>query len=179
MGSIRCNRNNMIAAFFRRHADQFVSYGGHDFAGGFSVARDHLPGFVDSFFARAEEIDAPAQAEEALVIDAEVPLAYLTPDLQKVVDLFEPYGEGNPPLTFLTRRLRVQHCELIGRKDPSHLKLLLDTGKARWPAVYWNAAQRFPADFTIGDTVDIVYRLGRNTYGGSENLQLALLDLAK
>ena len=36
---------------------------------------------------------------------------------------------------------------------------------------------RFPGDFTIGDTVDVVYRLGRNTYGGGENLQLTILDL--
>jgi len=45
--------------------------------------------------------------------------------------------------------------------------------------VYWNAAQRFPIDFTIGDTVDIVYRLSRNSYGGGESLQLVILDLKK
>jgi single-stranded-DNA-specific exonuclease len=102
---------------------------------------------------------------------------FLTPDLQKTVDLFEPYGEGNVPLVFLTRALRVHHCELIGRKDLNHLKLLLEAGATKWPAVYWNAAARFPGEFTIGDTVDVVYRLGRNSYGGGENLQLTILDL--
>ena len=38
-------------------------------------------------------------------------------------------------------------------------------------------ASRFPGEFTIGDTVDVVYRLGRNSYGGGENLQLTILDL--
>jgi single-stranded-DNA-specific exonuclease len=73
----------------------------------------------------------------------------------------------------------VAHCELIGRRDPSHLKLLLDSGKTKWPAVFWNAAARFPSEFTIGDTVDVVYRLGRNSYGGGENLQLTVLDLRR
>ena len=112
-------------------------------------------------------------------IDAEIPATFLSPDLQKTVDLFEPYGEGNPPLTFLTRGVRVSQCELIGRKELNHLKLLLDSGKTKWPAVYWNAASRFPGEFAVGDMVNVVYRLGRNSYAGGENLQLTILDLQK
>jgi single-stranded-DNA-specific exonuclease len=179
VGSIRCNRNNVIADFFARHSGDFLNHGGHDFAGGFSIERDRFAQFLDAFFSRVEEIALPAQGEETIDIDAEIPVTYLSPDLQKTVDLFEPYGEGNPQLVFLTRGMRVAHCELIGRKDLSHLKLLLDTGKNKWPAVYWNAAARFPGDFTIGDTVDVVYRLGRNSYGGGESLQLTIVDLKK
>jgi single-stranded-DNA-specific exonuclease len=80
---------------------------------------------------------------------------------------------------FLTRGMKVANCELIGKKDLNHLKLLLESGKTRWPAVYWNAASRFPGDFAVGDTIDVVYRLGRNMYGGGENLQLTILDLKR
>jgi single-stranded-DNA-specific exonuclease len=179
VGSIRCNRDGVIAGFFQRHASDFLTCGGHDFAGGFSIAPGRMDSFLQTFFATTEEIALPAQGEQTIDIDAEIPLGFLSPDLQKTVDLFEPYGEGNPPLAFLTRGLRVAHCELIGRKDLSHLKLLLDAGATKWPAVYWNAAPRFPADFTVGDTVDVVYRLGRNSYGGGENLQFTILDLKK
>ena len=179
VGSIRCNRQRVISDFFGRHGAEFLSFGGHDFAGGFSIAQERLAAFVDSFFSQAEEISLPAQGEETIEIDAEIPTSYLTPDLQKTVDLFEPYGEGNPPLVFLTRAMKVANCELIGKKELNHLKLLLETGKTRWPAVYWNAASRFPGDFAIGDSIDVVYRLGRNMYGGGENLQLTILDLKK
>ncbi len=142
------------------------------------MERSRLDGFVRTFFERAEEIPQPPAADgESITIDAEIPLTYLSPNLQTIVDLLEPYGEGNPPLVFLTRGMRVAHCELIGRKDLNHLKLLLEAGATKWPAVYWNAASRFPGDFTIGDSVDVVYRLGRNTYGGGENLQLTILDI--
>ncbi len=178
IGSIRCNRDRVIADFFSRHGEHFLTYGGHDFAGGFSLERNHLASFLESFFSRVEELP-PVQGEEVIAIDAEIPLTHLAPDLMRIVDLFEPFGEGNPPLAFLSRGLKVFHCELIGRRDLNHLKLLLDAGKAKWPAVYWNAASRFPAEFTIGDTVDIVYRLSRNSFGGGENLQLIILDLKK
>jgi single-stranded-DNA-specific exonuclease len=179
VGSIRCNRQLVISDFFGRHGPEFLTYGGHDFAGGFSIAQSRLASFVDSFFSRVEEIALPAQGEESIEIDAEIPSSYLSPDLQKTVDLFEPYGEGNPPLVFLTRGMRVASCELIGKKELNHLKLLLESGKTRWPAVFWNAAARFPGDFSIGDTIDVVYRLGRNMYGGGENLQLTILDLKR
>ncbi len=178
VGSIRCNRQRVIADFFTRHGGDFLNYGGHDFAGGFSLERGRLSPFLDSFFSHVEELP-PAQGEEIIPIDAEIPLTHLSPDLMKVVDLFEPFGEGNPPLVFLSRGLKVAHCELIGRKELSHLKLLFDAGKTKWPAVYWNAAPRFPGEFTIGDTVDIVYRLARNSYGANDTLQLTILDLKK
>jgi single-stranded-DNA-specific exonuclease len=179
IGSIRCNRHRVISDFFARHSADFLSFGGHDFAGGFTLAHERVQGFLSSFFEQAGEIAVPENGEETLTIDAEVPLGFLSPDLQKTVDLFEPYGEGNPPLVFLTRGFKLVACELIGRKDLNHLKLLLDAGATKWPAVYWNAASRFPAEFAVGDTVDVVYRLGRNTYGGGENLQLTVLDLQK
>ncbi len=180
VGSIRSNQQHVIAEFFARHSADFMNFGGHDFAGGFSIERGKLDGFVDSFFSRAEEIPQRTAGDgETIAIDAEVPLSFLSPELQKTVDLFEPYGEGNPPLVFLTRGMQVAHCELIGRKDLNHLKLLLEAGRTKWPAVYWNAAARFPTEFTIGDKVDVVYRLSRNSYGGGENLQLTILDLQK
>ena len=123
VGSIRCNRDRVIADFFTRHGGDFLTYGGHDFAGGFSIANEKLPAFLDSFFGHVEEIALPAQGEETVDVDAEIPLSYLSPELQKTVDLLEPYGEGNPQLVFLTRGMRIVSCDLIGRKDLSHLKL--------------------------------------------------------
>lgn len=179
VGSIRSSRPGVIEGFFARHRAQLLTCGGHDFAGGFSFARAALDPFLSEFFSRITEADVPSQEEEPISIDAEIPVAYLEPGLQKVVDRFEPFGEGNPPLSFLTRGLRLVHCELIGRREASHLKLLLEAGKTKWPAVFWNAASRFPGDFAIGETVDVVYRLGRNTWGGGENLQLTVLDVKR
>jgi single-stranded-DNA-specific exonuclease len=179
VGSIRAVAGGFISGFFARFARHFTASGGHDFAGGFSMERDALAGFLADYASRIDEMEPPGKGEDVLAIDAEVPVAYLTPDLVKVVDLFEPYGEGNPHLQFLTRGLKVAQCELIGRKDLSHLKLLFDAGKTRWPGMYWNAASRFPGDFAIGDTVNVVYRLERNTWGSSENLRMNVVDLQK
>ena len=59
VGSIRCNRERVIADFFARHAGDFLTHGGHDFAAGFSIERTRLVPFLESFFSRVEEIALP------------------------------------------------------------------------------------------------------------------------
>jgi single-stranded-DNA-specific exonuclease len=59
------------------------------------------------------------------------------------------------------------------------VRLLLAADRYKWPAVYWNAAGRAGRDFAPGDTVDVVYRLGRNYFQNTESLQLTVVDLKR
>ncbi|MBA7656418.1 hypothetical protein ES703_64342 [subsurface metagenome] len=166
-----------LDGFLDQYADLLSNYGGHDRAAGFSLSSSFMPKFEGRLFNIASELRLPDQREEKLTIDAEVPPAYMNPNLIKVVEFFEPYGEGNPALCFLTRGVRIEALEIIGKLEMSHVKLLLSAGKYRWPAVYWNAAERAGKDFKPADTVDIVYRLARNYFQNTETLQLTILDL--
>ena len=95
----------------------------------------------------------------------------------KVVEFFEPFGEKNPVLVFLTRKVRIESLEFIGKNEAPHLKLLISGGKYRWPAVFWRAAERAGKDFDINEEVDIVYHLGRNYFQNTDTLQLTILDI--
>jgi single-stranded-DNA-specific exonuclease len=95
------------------------------------------------------------------------------------VDLFEPYGEENEPLVFLARSLRITDISFMGKTEVKHVKLTLDTGKHKWPAVYWQAADKVKRDFDINDTVDLVFNLSRNWFNGVETPQLIVSDLKR
>jgi single-stranded-DNA-specific exonuclease len=168
-----------LDGFLDRFADLLGNYGGHDCAAGFNLSSEDLERFEARLYLIARDFQPPAQEEARVLIDAEVPPAYLNPGLIKVVEFFEPFGEGSPPLTFLTRRVRVESVEIVGRREAAHVKLLLAADRYRWPAVFWNAAERAGKDFAPGDLVDIVYRLGRNYFMNSETLQLTLVDLKR
>jgi single-stranded-DNA-specific exonuclease len=167
-----------MEGFLDRFADLLANYGGHDCAAGFTLASDELPRFEARLFLLARDLQPPP-AEARLAIDAEVPPAWLNPELIRVVELFEPFGEGSPPVTLLTRGVRIESVEIVGRKEAAHVRLLLAADRYKWPAVYWNAAERAGRDFAIGDTVDVVYRLGRNYYQNTESLQLTVVDLKR
>ncbi len=176
VGSLRSHFS--MGGFLDRFADLLVNYGGHDCAAGFTVTIEELPRFEARLFLLARDLQQPA-LEDRLRIDAEVPPAYLNPDLIRVVEMFEPFGEASPPVTLLTRGVRIESLEIVGRKEAAHVRLLLAADRYKWPAVYWNAAERAGRDFAPGDTVDVVYRLGRNYFQNTETLQLTVVDLKR
>ncbi|MBN1836825.1 MAG: single-stranded-DNA-specific exonuclease RecJ [Spirochaetales bacterium] len=160
-------------------AELLLNYGGHDRAAGFNLLSERFAEFEERFYRLAASYEAPPQEEARIRIDAEVPPEFLNPELIRVVELFEPYGEGFPPLTFLTRGLSVEGLEIVGRRERAHAKLLLRAGRHRWPALYWNAADKVGKEFSLQDTVDVVYRLGRNYFQNTETLQLSIVDLKR
>jgi single-stranded-DNA-specific exonuclease len=166
-----------VDQFLDRFPGLLASYGGHDLAAGFSMVAANLEAFQRRFYQVVEELLLPDAQEEKILVDAELPHRYLNPDLIKVVDFFEPFGEGNPPLVFLARKVKIESIETMGRREENHLKLTVAAGKYRWPAVCWRAAERGGMDFKVDDRVDIVFRLSRNYYESMENLRLTILDL--
>ena len=168
-----------VDGFLDLFADYFQNYGGHDRAAGFNLPTDLFQAFQDRFWQAAQAHSPPDREEVKLIIDAEVPPAYLNPELIKVVEIFEPYGEGCPPLVFLTRGVKIERLEIVGKRDPAHVKMLMAADRYKWPAVYWNAAPRAGKDFDRDDTVDIVFRLNRNYFMNTETLQLTILDLKR
>jgi single-stranded-DNA-specific exonuclease len=123
------------------------------------------------------QITLSDEADARIRIDAELPSGYMTPDLWELVDFFEPYGQEYPSLVFLLRGAKIDRLDFMGKATQNHVRLLIDTGKYKWPAVYWNAADRVETQFSPTEPVDLVFELGRNYFQNRENLQLVLLDV--
>lgn len=178
VGSLRSLRGYPVKALLETCSDLFIDYGGHDEAAGFSLPAgnwDELTRRVLEF-TKAVELDAE---EESLSIDAELPHDYMKPEITDLVDRFEPYGEENEPLVFLTRDVPIASMELVGKKEQNHVKMLLDYGKHRWPALFWSAAERVERDFSRTDRVDVVFQVGRNYWNGMEQPQLVVMDVRR
>ena len=67
----------------------------------------------------------------------------------------------------------------MGKTEAKHVKLTLDAGKHKWPAVYWQAAEKVKREFDLGDQVDLVFRINRNWFKGNETPQLLVSDLKR
>lgn len=176
VGSARSVNGVHVKKILDKMSDLFIDYGGHDFAAGFSMELAEYQGFFDKIRVIAPAMDE-IEDSSVVEIDAELPEKYMTPGLREIIELFEPYGEGNPPLSFGVRNALISELTFIGKKDQSHVKMLVETGRTKWPAVFWNAAERVGRDFSLNDRVDIVFRLTVNTYHNQENLQLNVLDI--
>ncbi|MDR2662761.1 MAG: single-stranded-DNA-specific exonuclease RecJ [Treponema sp.] len=190
-GSLRSARNYDLSFLLDQCSDLFIDWGGHDFAAGFSMDRSNWEPFLERLAGIASRLELGPETEAVLELDAELPLSYLslleedprTKDkkdlyILRLADRFEPYGEKNRPLLFLSRGLVIADIQIMG-SEGQHVKLTVDTGKFKWPAVYWNAADRINVDFRTGDTVDLVYTVNRNWFNGMETPQLMVQDIGK
>jgi single-stranded-DNA-specific exonuclease len=183
-GSLRSSRGYALRPLLEACADLFLDWGGHDYAAGFSMSRSNWEPFLDRLLGIVETIESgDGGGEETLLVDAEFTASrtpqFLTTDLFALVDRFDPYGEENAPLVFLARGLKITDISLMGKPEARHVKLTVDTGRLKWPAVYWQAVDKVKKDFDKNDTVDLVFTLNRNWFNGSEIPQLMVLDLKR
>ncbi|MDR2489915.1 MAG: single-stranded-DNA-specific exonuclease RecJ [Spirochaetaceae bacterium] len=179
-GSIRSVRGYNVQSLFDQTCDLFIDCGGHDFAGGFSLEMANWEPLLERLkkIALAMELN-DEDDEDLLDIDAELPLSFLEPGILAIVDAFQPFGTGNAALTFLARGLKIIDLNFMGRQEAKHVKLTLDAGKNKWPAMYWNAAEKVNAEWTLNDTVDAVFKLTRNYFAGKVTPTLIIEDMRR
>jgi single-stranded-DNA-specific exonuclease len=180
-GSLRSARGCNVCALLEQCGDLFIDSGGHHAAGGFSMEKSNWDALLDRLKTIACSIEfSEGEAEGTVLVDAELPPEYLSPDIFKLVDRFEPYGKENDPLVFLAKKLKVKEINFIGNPEAKHLKMTVDTGRHKWPALYWQAADRvLNKEFGPEDRVDLVFNLSRDWFKGIETPQMMITDLRK
>lgn len=180
VGSVRSSCGFEVIGLLDSCSDLFSNYGGHNFAAGFGFKKDKLEELLQRLASLAAFMDLEVDTgDEDIIIDAELPHSFMTPDIMELVGRFEPYGQGNPPLVFVSRKLKIVDATIMGKTERMHLKLTFDCGKHKWPAIFWGESERLKRDFDIGDFVDATFRIEQNNFNGSASLQLILQDCIK
>lgn len=176
VGSMRSCRSVVATKFLDSFGeDFFINHGGHDAAAGFSFTKDKLNDFMKKAWMISRQFNLEAE-EESINIDAEIPAEYITPELLSLIDRFEPYGEQNKELVFVSKNLRLQDGIPVGKSQTQSLKLIFDCGKYKFPAMFWGQAERLNRDFKTGDNLNILYTVSKNSFRGSVTPQMILID---
>ncbi len=176
--SIRSCGNFNSRDFLALFSEHFSDFGGHKYAGGFSMKKENLPAFKARLEEEVLKLDAGEAEEEPLVVDARIPSGRMNADLIKLVELFEPYGEQSPALVFLLDEVVITEIREIGtERDKGNLKITVRCGSTLWSCVYWGGAKH--RDFEEGDECSLIFRLSRNYWKGIGSLQLTVLALEK
>jgi single-stranded-DNA-specific exonuclease len=157
-----------------------LDYGGHDSAAGFTLKIDQWQALLTRLSEFMDRTEYNTEEPE-LAIDAELPHAYVKPELLHLCRQFEPFGEENAPLVFYSRQVPMVDAQVVGKNGKSHLKLTLDFGAYKWPAMLWDGAERLERDFSFRnkDKVDILYKVTTNYWNGEERPQIELYDIRR
>jgi single-stranded-DNA-specific exonuclease len=147
-------------------------YGGHPGAAGFTLSSENVPHLTKRLQERANRELDTVDLRPEIAIDSEVPLSLgLVSAFQSMQEL-APFGQGNPPPTFLTRGVKVVECRTLG-DGGKHLRFKLRVGNTVWSAIGFDFG---PFAKEITPTIDVVYTLDVDNWANQETIQLNLLD---
>ena len=161
--------------------DLFTKYGGHHQAAGFVAPTGNIANIKDRLHVLASEILQGKKLKPTIDIDAEILPSNAVSQLDRVLDMMAPFGVQNRAPIFLAKDMQIVSKRIVG-KDRSHAKLSLremrSSSKWNWDAIGFGLANKMKS---LGDSIDIVYRLKRNNYkksNGANNVyELEILDL--
>ncbi len=109
-----------------------------------------------------------------LDIDAEVTLPDLSGNTFQTTRQLAPFGRGNPVPTFVSRRVKVVDCHIIGNNN-EHLRIKLRQDDSVWDGVGFRLGNYLAE---VSSPLDIVYNLEVDRWGGEERLRLNILDFS-
>ena len=179
-GSVRAPADFHVAQSLGAVAGHLTKRGGHAAAGGFSCH----PAAWDGFVAAWQELPQPfgeAQIstitpQGGLVIDLVVPARLVGWPLIGELERLAPFGPGHPEPLLAIAGLTVGDARRVGA-DGRHLSLRMRRGPETIDAVAFGHPVDAPLP-EVGESVDLVGTLERDTWQGEARFRIRIVDLA-
>ena len=141
-------------------------FGGHEAAIGLSLSVDNL----ERFKKEIQDAYALENYEEQLVdpdILGELSFSHIDFTLVNMLKNFEPYGQGNPRVKFISKNVIIEDVNEMG-KEKEHRRFTFSQNGVTQQAVLFKTKEVFH----IGQVVSVVYGINENYFNNRVTLQL-------
>ena len=151
--------------------DLLERYGGHELAGGLTVAADRIEAVRTRLNAYAAEREMPFPV---LRLDCKLRPAALSVALARSLEPLAPFGSGNPEPVFGLFGMKIEN--ILPLSGGKHIKLFLSRDGAVIQALLFGMS---PADFPYekADEVDVAVQLSVNVFRDEESLTVQMKDI--
>lgn len=130
-GSARSIAGVNITELLRSLKTPFLGLGGHEAAGGFSLAASAVANFTHELETLADQTISADQLVKSESADLELTPTQTTLTLAELIGTLEPFGIGNPKPRFLLRDLSVLEDRALGNGDKHHKLTVVDGSTTR------------------------------------------------
>ena len=153
-------------------ADLLEQFGGHPMAAGLSLPEEH----VEELRRRLNENCTLTEEEltPKVVIDAAMPISYVTRSLVEQLSVLEPFGKGNTKPLFAQKDLRVLNLRIFGKNQNVAKFQLMDGNGYCVDAVFFGEAEKFREYAGQRESISVSYYPEINRYQGRESLQMVV-----
>jgi len=175
-GSARSVPDFSVLEVLHGGAAHMLRYGGHAQAAGCEVRADAVDDLREALCERARELLGDGGFPEArTLVDYELPLGQMTPELMRHIDRLEPFGERNEKPVLLSSSLRLAEEPRVVGATGAHLMFRVRSGETCLKAVAFGMGSR-RGELRMGADLRLVYTPRWNTFRGETKLELHVVD---
>jgi single-stranded-DNA-specific exonuclease len=172
-GSIRTISEFPILSTLKENSNLLLSYGGHDYAAGFTIEPEHIPTFKENFIKSVNTKLKTQDIYPKLRLDAKVSFKDLTFEFLESLSLLEPYGIENPKVILYAIAKQVLPPKVLGKKN---LKFSLEEEGRFLEGIGFNMAH-LKHDLLRKDlSLMIAFTPQVNVYLNKSSIQLQIID---
>ena len=172
-GSIRTISEFPVLSTLKKQAHLLSSYGGHDYAAGFTIDIQNIPSFQKQFLHSISAKLKDQDVQPKLRLDARVSFKDLTFEFLESLSLLEPYGMENPKVILYTTAIQALPPKIVGKKN---LKISLEEGDRFLEGIGFNMAHRKNTLMKKNLHLMIAFTPQVNVYRNKSSIQLQIID---
>ncbi|HIE34998.1 MAG TPA: hypothetical protein EYP79_02220 [Campylobacterales bacterium] len=169
-GSGRSYANIDLFSLLEKNKDILDRFGGHKKAAGLSLKESNLSILMDRLSSDIKGVSKEDWIEDENIL-GELPFSEIDWELLKILDMFAPYGEGNPFPKFVAFNIEIVSFKEVG-ENKDHLLMTLREKDRFFKAI------KFKSSFKLDKkNVDIIYYPQKNRFKNSSYIQLNILNI--
>jgi single-stranded-DNA-specific exonuclease len=176
VGSARSPNGLNLHAALATCSEHLLTFGGHAAAAGLKINEARIDAFRQAF-CEAAESETPAGGRLGEIrIDAEGPLAQLTPQIVQQIESLAPFGCGNPRPVLCATGVRLAEPPKKMGTNERHLSLKLVQHRTTMRAVGFGFAEWAEELAAAKTPLDITFKPTINDFRGRQNVEVHLVD---
>ncbi|UCB51836.1 MAG: single-stranded-DNA-specific exonuclease RecJ [Candidatus Zixiibacteriota bacterium] len=155
--------------------EHLIRYGGHKYAAGLSISPEKIGPFRKKFKKVSDERLTAEDLIPKLVIDSELELDQVNPELLRILDLFAPFGPQNMRPVFFSRNLRVWGDPYVVGNN--HLRMRVRKDGPVFDCIGFGMGDLAKILCMKGIRIDLAYVAETNVWNDTYKIQLRVKDL--
>lgn len=156
----------------------FSEFGGHKFAGGFSVSEEKIHFLEKEIEEAYEKVKLENFEEEIVLADAKLSFSDINADTYRMIEKLAPFGEGNPKPIFLLENVLITKVGQFG-KEKNHFSLSVGDGKGKNinAISFYSKPEDFKKTPEVGKNVNLAFHLEKSLFRGYPEIRLRILEV--
>jgi len=168
-GSARSVAGFSLHDFFTTHANQFVAFGGHALAGGFTVDEEHFDSFHQCIKKTLNDLDLKAQTSVLLIDDNDLSIENI-----ESLALLEPFGIANEEPLFIMKDVKIS--QIYQLSQGKHLKFDLDCFHCKVQALYFQKGSLYE-ELKDKHMMTLIGTLNINEFRNIKSINFVIKDI--